>query len=100
MTRNHFSSMFVVGHSSGPRRKSFVCQSLHKKGGECPSWMFGSADRPWYQGVVVSMVKRAKRAIKFAVNNRRLSASEFVTVCIVEFLNERRIRSLPGADSY
>ena len=47
------------------------------------------------------MVKGAKRAIKFAVNNQRLSASEFLTVCseVSNLLNERPIGTLPGADS-
>ena len=63
--------------------------------------MFGPADAPWYQGAVESMVKGAKRAIKFAVNNQRLSASEFLTVCseVSNLLNERPIGTLPGADS-
>ena len=53
--------------------------------------MFGPADAPWYQGEVESMVKGVKRAIKFAVNNQRLSASEFLTVCseVSNLLNER-----------
>ncbi len=82
--------------------KSIVRQSLHKKGVENSlTWVFGPADSPWYQGAVESMVKCAKRAIKFAVNNQRLSASKFLTVCseVSSLLNERPIRSLPDADS-
>ena len=47
------------------------------------------------------MVRCAKRAIKFAVNNQRLSASEFLTVDseVSNLLNERPIGTLPGADS-
>ena len=67
----------------------------------CLTWVFGPADAPWYQGAVESMVRGAKRAIKFAVNNQRLSASEFLTVCseVSNLLNERPIGTLPGADS-
>ena len=82
--------------------KSVVRQSLHKKGADNGlTWVFGPADAPWYQGAVESMVKGAKRAIKFAVNNQRLSASEFLTVCseVSNLLNERPIGTLPGADS-
>ena len=82
--------------------KSIVRQSLHKKAVENGlTWVFGPADSPWYQGAVESMVKGAKRAIKFPVNNQRLSASEFLTVCseVSNLLNERPIGSLPGADS-
>jgi hypothetical protein len=82
--------------------KSIVRQSLHKKGVENGlTWIFGPADSPWYQGAVESMVKGAKRAIKFAVNNQRLSVAEFLTVCseVSNLLNERPIGSLPGVDS-
>ena len=82
--------------------KSVVRQSLHKKGADNGlTWVFGPADAPWYQGAVESMVSGAKRAIKFAVNNQRLSASEFLTVCseVSNLLNERPIGTLPGADS-
>ena len=36
-------------------------------------WVFGSADSPWNQGAVETLVKSAKRAIHFAVSNQRLS---------------------------
>ena len=44
-------------------------------------WVFGPADSPWHQGAVEALVKTAKRAIKMAINDQRLSASEFLTLC-------------------
>ncbi|CAB4033995.1 Hypothetical predicted protein [Paramuricea clavata] len=65
------------------------------------TWIFGPADSPWYQGAVESLVKSAKRAIHFTINNQRLSVQEFMTVCseATSLLNERPIGTLPGADS-
>ncbi|CAB4034849.1 RNA-directed DNA polymerase from transposon X-element [Paramuricea clavata] len=59
------------------------------------------ADSPWYQGVVESLVKSAKRAFYFAINNQRLSVQEFMTVCseATNHLNERPIGTLRSADS-
>lgn len=64
-------------------------------------WVFGPADSPWQQGAVESMVKAAKKAISFSVNNQRLSPSEFMTLCaeVSNTLNERPIGLLPGDDS-
>ena len=64
-------------------------------------WIFGLADSPWYQGVVESLVKAAKRAIMFAVGKRRLSVLEFLTVCTeaANLVNQRPIGTLPSADS-
>jgi len=61
----------------------------------------GSADSPWQQGAVESLVKAAKKAINFSVHNQRLSPSEFITVCaeITNVLNERPIGVLPGLDA-
>ncbi|CAB3990777.1 Hypothetical predicted protein [Paramuricea clavata] len=49
--------------------KSIDRQSLHKSGTENGlTWIFGPADSPWYQGAVESLVKSAKRAIHFSIN--------------------------------
>lgn len=65
------------------------------------TWVFGSADSPWHQGAVESLVKAAKRAIHFAVHNQRLSPAEFLTVCseVSNLLNERPIGVKPSTDS-
>ena len=39
-------------------------------------WIFGSADSPWQQGAVESLVKAAKRAIFFAVGKQRLTVPD------------------------
>jgi len=64
-------------------------------------WHFGPADSPWHQGAVESLVKSAKRCFHFATADRRLSATEFLTVCAQasNILNERPIGLLPGSDS-
>ena len=63
--------------------------------------LFGPADSPWNQGKVEALVKAAKRAIHFAVHNKRLAVSEFLTICYeaAKLLNERPIVMLPGPDS-
>jgi hypothetical protein len=63
--------------------------------------VFGSADSPWHQGAVESLVKAAKRAIVYAVGKRRLTVPEFLTVCTetANLLNERPIGTLPSSDS-
>ena len=75
---------------------------LHKSGLQNGvTWKFGSADSPWYQGAVESLVKAAKRAIVFAVGKRRLQVPELLTVCseATNLLNERPIGTLPTLDS-
>ena len=74
---------------------------LRKSADNGMKWIFGSADSPWQQGAVESMVKAAKKAINFAVHNQRLSPSEFLTLCaeVTNTLNERPIGLLPGDDS-
>ena len=75
---------------------------LHKKGVENGlTWVFGSADSPWHQGAVESLVKAAKRAIAYAVGKRRLTVPEFLTVCTeaANLINERPIGTLPSCDS-
>ena len=64
-------------------------------------WIVGPADSPWHQGAVESLVKTAKRALKLAINNQRLSAPEFLTVCTeaANTINERPIGLLPSLDS-
>ena len=64
-------------------------------------WIFDSADSPWQQGAVESLVKAAKRAICFAVGKQPLTVPEFLTVCAeaANLLNERPIGTLPSADS-
>jgi hypothetical protein len=65
------------------------------------TWKFGPADSPWHQGAAEALIKAAKRAIKFAVNDQRLSPSEFTTLCleISNVLNERPLGTLPGSDA-
>lgn len=75
---------------------------LHKHGVDNSlTWVFGSADSPWHQGAVESLVKAAKRAILYAVSKQRLSVPEFLTVCTeaANLLNERPIGTLPSSDS-
>lgn len=75
---------------------------LHKNGVENGlTWVFGSADSPWHQGAVESLVKAAKRAIAYAVGKRRLTVPEFLTVCTeaANLVNERPIGTLPSCDS-
>ena len=64
-------------------------------------WIVGPADSPWRQGAVESLVKSTKRALHYAVNNQRLSAPEFLTVCTeaANLINERPIGLLPSLDS-
>ena len=64
-------------------------------------WVFGPADSPWHQGAVEALVKTAKRAIRLAINNQRLSASEFSTICceVTNTINERPLGLLPSLDS-
>ena len=64
-------------------------------------WVFGPPDSPWHQGAVESLIKSVKRSIHFAVHNKRMSPTEFLTVCseVSNLLNERPIGSLPGSDS-
>lgn len=64
-------------------------------------WVFGPGDSPWNQGAVEALVKSAKRCIKFAIGEQRLSPSEFATVCSesANILNERPLGTLPGDDA-
>ncbi|KAK3742915.1 hypothetical protein QZH41_004486 [Actinostola sp. cb2023] len=77
-------------------------QSLQKSGTKNGStWILGPADSPWYQGAVESLVKSAKRAIHFAVNNQPLSVPEFLTLCyeVSNLMNEIPIGAQPSIDS-
>ena len=64
-------------------------------------WIFGPADSAWHQGAVEALVKAAKRALKYSINDQRLSASELLTVFTetANLLNERPIGTLPCEDS-
>ena len=64
-------------------------------------WIFGPGDAPWYQGAAESLIKAVKRCFMFSVGNRRLSTSEFQTVCTEDAntLNERPLGLLPSIDS-
>lgn len=64
-------------------------------------WIHGPADSPWHQGAVEALVKTAKKAVKFAINDQRLSAPEFLTLCseVSNTINERPIGLLPSLDS-
>jgi hypothetical protein len=57
------------------------------------TWLLGPAESLWNQGKVEALVKAAKRAIHFAVHNKRLLVSEFLTICYeaANLLNERPI---------
>ena len=64
-------------------------------------WIVGPADSPWHQGAVEALVKTTKRTLKLAINDQRLSAPEFLTVCTeaANTINERPIGLLPSLDS-
>ena len=64
-------------------------------------WVVGTPDSPWRQGAVEALVKSAKRAIKFAIGNNRISVPEFLTVCTeaANLINERPLGLLPSIDS-
>ena len=65
------------------------------------TWKFGAADSPWRQGAVESLIKSIKRCFKFTLDNRRVSPSEFDTICyqVANMLNERPIGVLTSSDS-
>ena len=64
-------------------------------------WRFSPADSPWRQGAAESLIKAAKRAIKLAIHDHRVSPTEFLTLCteIASILNERPLGTLPSIDS-
>lgn len=64
-------------------------------------WEFGPGDSPWYQGAAESLIKTVKRCFKFSMSNRRLSPTEFLTICTeaANTLNERPLGLLPDSDS-
>ena len=94
------------GSSRHPRSRTLwkIDRSkLHKNGIENGlTWVFGSADSPWHQRAVESLVKAARRAIaSYAVGKRRLTVPELLTVCTeaANLVNERPIGTLPSCDS-
>ncbi|KAK3753771.1 hypothetical protein QZH41_014230 [Actinostola sp. cb2023] len=96
------SQLIGAGRELEEAWKNMDRQSLQKSGTKNGStWIFGPADSPWYQGAVESLVKSAKRAIHFAVNNQRLSVPEFLTLCyeVSNLMNERPIGAQPSIDS-
>ena len=64
-------------------------------------WIVGTADAPWQQGAVESLVKTIKRALYLSTHNQRLSVTEFLTVCseAANIVNERPLGLLPDIDS-
>ena len=78
--------------------KSAITKSGSENGME---WIVGTADAPWHQGAVESLVKTIKRAIHLSTHNQRLSVSEFLTVCTeaANIVNERPLGLLPDIDS-
>ena len=64
-------------------------------------WIIGTADAPWQQGAVESLVKTIKKAIFLAIHNQRLSVPEFLTICTeaANIVNERPLGLLPDIDS-
>ncbi|KAK3746693.1 hypothetical protein QZH41_018918 [Actinostola sp. cb2023] len=96
------SQLIGAGRELEEAWKNMDRQSLQKSGTKNGStWIFGPADSPWYQGAVESLVKSAKRAIHFAVNNQHLSVPEFLTLCyeVSNLMNERPIGAQPSIDS-
>ncbi|KAK3751657.1 hypothetical protein QZH41_005866 [Actinostola sp. cb2023] len=96
------SQLIGAGRELEEAWKNMDRQSLQKSGTKNGStWIFGPADSPWYQGAVESLVKSAKRAIHFAVNNQRLSVPEFLSLCyeVSNLMNERPIGAQPSIDS-
>ncbi len=64
-------------------------------------WVIGTPDSPWHQGAVESLIKTVKRALKFAIHEQRLSATELLTVCTeaANLINERPLGTLPELGS-
>ena len=64
-------------------------------------WVFGPPDSSWHQGAVESLVKSAKRCIHYAIADRKMSVSEFLTICahVSNILNERPIGLMSASDS-
>ena len=64
-------------------------------------WKFSPPDSPWRNGAVESMVKICKKAIRFSMNEQRLSPSEFSCVLyeVANLMNERPLGTIPGSDS-
>ena len=64
-------------------------------------WIFSSPDAPWMNGAVESLIKSVKKAIKFSMNNQRLSPFEFSCLLyeVANILNERPIGTLTSTDS-
>ena len=70
-------------------------ERLIKEGAQSGTrWIFGPADSPWHQGAVESLVRTAKKCIKFDVHGQRLSAAEYLAVSyeIANMTNERPLR--------
>ena len=65
------------------------------------TWKFGPADSPWHQGAAEALVKSVKRAVKFAVNDQRLTVPELSTLFyeVSSMLNERPLGTMPSDDS-
>jgi hypothetical protein len=67
------------------------------------SWHFGPAGSSWYQGAVESLIAGVKRTFKVVMaKNYRMSASEFLTVCVevANVLNERPLGTCASPDSH
>ena len=76
--------------------------TLVKEGAQSGTqWHFGPADSPWYQGAVESLVKTAKKCLKFSVHGQRLSAGEYLALCyeVANLMNERPIGLRTSPDS-
>lgn len=69
--------------------------------GHGTEWRFGPADSPWHQGAAEALVKAVKRSLKFSMGSKRLTPSEFSTVCYetANLVNERPLGILPSEDS-
>ena len=75
---------------------------LIKQGAESGTkWVFGSADSPWHQGAVESLVKTVKRCLQFSVHSQRLTPAEYLSVAyeVANLVNERPIGHRPSPDS-
>ena len=64
-------------------------------------WRFSSADSPWQNGAVESLVKSVKKAIHFSIHEQRLSPTEFSCVMyeVANAVNERPIGAFTSSDS-
>ena len=61
-------------------------------------WVFSPGDSPWYNGCCEALIKSVKKSIYHAINQNRISFSEFHTVLyeVSSMINERPIGIKPS----